>query len=94
MLVTYLLASGFIFIAYSYSKSFKPHAHTKAKLAVLLSAGLIAAAKWQAGLSSTVVFLCLQYLLRYLACLSPLHSHKSTEKLRAFRAANMLLASK
>ncbi|MCG9761624.1 MULTISPECIES: hypothetical protein [Pseudoalteromonas] len=56
MLVTYLLASGFIFMAYTYSKSFKPHAHTKAKLAVLLSAGLIATAKWQAGLSSTVVF--------------------------------------
>ncbi|NKC20288.1 MULTISPECIES: hypothetical protein [Pseudoalteromonas] len=56
MLVTYLLASGFIFMAYTYSKSFKSHAHTKAKLAVLLSAGLIATAKWQAGLSSTVVF--------------------------------------
>ncbi|PHI37241.1 hypothetical protein CBQ28_09515 [Pseudoalteromonas sp. GCY] len=56
MLVTYLLASGFIFMAYTYSKSFKQHAKTKAKLAVLLSASLIAVAKWQAGLSSTVVF--------------------------------------
>lgn len=56
MLVTYLLASGFIFMAYTYSKSFKQHAQTKAKLAVLLSASLIAVAKWQAGLSSTVVF--------------------------------------
>ncbi|ASD68688.1 hypothetical protein [Pseudoalteromonas piscicida] len=56
MLVTYLLASAFIFMAYTYSKSCKQHAQTKAKLAVLLSASLIAAAKWQAGLSSTVVF--------------------------------------
>ncbi|GEK08154.1 hypothetical protein HUZ36_16185 [Pseudoalteromonas sp. McH1-7] len=56
MLFTYLLACAFMFVANSYSKSCQPQGQTKAKCAVLLSATLIAAAKWQAGLSTTVIF--------------------------------------
>ncbi|PCK30678.1 hypothetical protein [Pseudoalteromonas piscicida] len=55
MVLTYLLACVFIFIAYTYSKSFQRQAQTKAKCAVLLSALFIAVAKWQAGLSMTTI---------------------------------------